>query len=418
MKKFVHQILVFVIFGFLSCSKDPQPIPVPVINSMSPVAGIPKMVVTITGNNFSKNISENSVSFNGVPAIIDSASSSKLVVVVPDGGTTGPVKITTKGGTASGQVFRYYDVYIVWTETNSNNKNVIKVWRNGSVQSLTDETSYSDGIAFTVSGEDVYVCGDIFNGTKSLPAYWKNNTAYQLGTENGGGTSIDVVGNDVYICGSEFNGTYFVAKYWKNGTGYVLDDGTYGGSQANAISVVNGDVYVGGGTTNSNQVYVATLWKNGIATTIGDGINNSGIGYMQVVGTDIYAVLESSTPNNSSNYVSLWKNGAQTNLSDGIYNTGATAMTVVGGDVLVTGYEFDGSGHEIPVIWENKRTINLTDGSIPVFTRGIALVGNDIITSGFISVGNNTVVFCAINSTLIPLTNGDTKAIPVGVYAR
>ena len=77
------------------------------IQSMTPGQGAVGSQVTITGINFGANVS---VSFNGVPAGINSASLSAqnvvtVVCTVPAGATTGMVEVTSNGMTASAGLF-------------------------------------------------------------------------------------------------------------------------------------------------------------------------------------------------------------------------------------------------------------------------------------------------------------------------
>ena len=79
--------------------------PPPSISGISPNSGPTGTQVTISGSNFSDTDSENSVTFNGSNATINSATTTKIIAVVPDGATTGPVKVTTNGQTAAGPDF-------------------------------------------------------------------------------------------------------------------------------------------------------------------------------------------------------------------------------------------------------------------------------------------------------------------------
>lgn len=57
--------------------------------------------VIIYGSGFSTTPSSDSVTFNGVAATVNSATSSQLLVTVPSGATTGPVKVTIAGSTVT-----------------------------------------------------------------------------------------------------------------------------------------------------------------------------------------------------------------------------------------------------------------------------------------------------------------------------
>lgn len=67
------------------------------ISKLSPEGGLPGTRVTITGTGFSTTISENVVTFNGTRATVVSATATSLVVIVPEGFTSGPLKIVVNG---------------------------------------------------------------------------------------------------------------------------------------------------------------------------------------------------------------------------------------------------------------------------------------------------------------------------------
>lgn len=65
----------------------------PYITSFSPTSGEIGTNVTITGTDFSKLITNNKVSFNGVEATVSSATNNSLSVIVPTDATTGKISI-------------------------------------------------------------------------------------------------------------------------------------------------------------------------------------------------------------------------------------------------------------------------------------------------------------------------------------
>src|SRR5205807_3103866 len=73
----------------------------PTITGFSPASGTVGTAVTITGTNFDPVASENQVKFNGVLATVAAASATSLTATVPPGATTGPITVTTRGGTAT-----------------------------------------------------------------------------------------------------------------------------------------------------------------------------------------------------------------------------------------------------------------------------------------------------------------------------
>ena len=82
----------------------------PGIQSVRPDSGEVGRVVTITGMNFGGTPSENSVTFNGTEAIVDSANANRIKTRVPQGATSGPVEVTVAGATATGSSFKVLNV--------------------------------------------------------------------------------------------------------------------------------------------------------------------------------------------------------------------------------------------------------------------------------------------------------------------
>jgi hypothetical protein len=73
----------------------------PSITSFTPDSGTIGTAVTITGTNFDPVTSKNEVKFNGVLAPVTATSATSLTALVPGGATTGPITVTTRGGTAT-----------------------------------------------------------------------------------------------------------------------------------------------------------------------------------------------------------------------------------------------------------------------------------------------------------------------------
>ncbi|HYM59277.1 MAG TPA: IPT/TIG domain-containing protein, partial [Thermoanaerobaculia bacterium] len=73
----------------------------PAITSLAPAAAFPGQQVTIAGTSFRTTPADNQVAIGGVAATIVSASATQLVVTVPATAPSGPVTVTTIGGTAT-----------------------------------------------------------------------------------------------------------------------------------------------------------------------------------------------------------------------------------------------------------------------------------------------------------------------------
>lgn len=71
--------------------------PPPTITGFLPIEATEGQPVTINGNGFDTNAAGNSVLFNGVAAIVSSASANQIMVTVPAGATTGKLTVTASG---------------------------------------------------------------------------------------------------------------------------------------------------------------------------------------------------------------------------------------------------------------------------------------------------------------------------------
>lgn len=71
------------------------------IIDFSPGGGQAGNTVAIAGGGFGAAPADNAVSFNGVPSAIVSATSTRIIAVVPAGATTGPISVTAPAGNAS-----------------------------------------------------------------------------------------------------------------------------------------------------------------------------------------------------------------------------------------------------------------------------------------------------------------------------
>ncbi|MDA8429236.1 MAG: Ig-like domain repeat protein [Geobacteraceae bacterium] len=74
----------------------------PAITSFTPASAVPGTVVTLTGINFDPTLANNTVTFNGTatPAVVQSATTTQLTVVVPNGASSGIIQVTV--GSKSG----------------------------------------------------------------------------------------------------------------------------------------------------------------------------------------------------------------------------------------------------------------------------------------------------------------------------
>jgi hypothetical protein len=120
------------------------------ITGICPKKGPIGTKVTIKGKNFSTSKSKNTVTFNGIQATIKSASDTKLIVTVPKRATSGNVKITANGQTATGPTFT---VTVNHPPKFTDTQTAYSIYENTtSVTSLTAIDPDGDDITYSISG--------------------------------------------------------------------------------------------------------------------------------------------------------------------------------------------------------------------------------------------------------------------------
>src|SRR5437879_5235870 len=92
----------------LTCKKDePQPAQAishqPIITSFTPISGNATTEVMITGKNFKGDPTSNTIKFNGIAAIVQSATSDQLITTVPVGAVSGKITLTVDGVTITSE---------------------------------------------------------------------------------------------------------------------------------------------------------------------------------------------------------------------------------------------------------------------------------------------------------------------------
>jgi streptogramin lyase len=130
----------------LSCKKNNDAPPqdtTPTVTAISPTSGPKNTAVTITGTNFGTNLATLKVFFNGMQAIVQTATNTTITAVVPAAAGTGAVKVE-KSPTVqvTGPVFTYLPVGTVST-----------ISLTGAVTSLLTPT----GVVRDASG-NLFVC--------------------------------------------------------------------------------------------------------------------------------------------------------------------------------------------------------------------------------------------------------------------
>ncbi len=219
------------------------------------------------------------------------------------------------------------DMYVGGIKNESGSVTSIVYWKNGELVTVASGTlGNTSGGSIAVKDNDVYIAG-MLDGDLM---YWKNGASVPLEGEPGEVTDIAVAGNgDVYVSGYTF-GSPDVAQYWKNGEKIALGTGERA-SQANAIFIENGDVYVAGWETvprssGSGTVRIARYWKNGEAVDLTDGAHHAEANGIFVLDGKVYVAGVESLDRRSATY---WINGEAVRLSHEDNNGYASDIVVV-----------------------------------------------------------------------------------------
>ncbi len=191
------------------------------VTGFSPTTGSVGTTVTISGTNFSTQLTNNVVLFNGKQGYVTAATPTQLTVVVPGGATTGPITVTVTCGTpASTTNFTVTPpVYNTCsTIALSGGGNYIEVTRNPSIEpaSLTIEAlvNFTSLPLFGViaAKQDGTVVGDSY-------AIWYEAGLLRAGVRLGGGVALawTPVLNQWYHVALTYNSTTQVQRLYLNG---------------------------------------------------------------------------------------------------------------------------------------------------------------------------------------------------------
>lgn len=77
------------------------------VSAINPASGPYSTVVTITGSGFNTTASQNVVKFNGKTAVVQSATATQIIAVVPEAAGTGNVSVSWGSRSATGPVFDF-----------------------------------------------------------------------------------------------------------------------------------------------------------------------------------------------------------------------------------------------------------------------------------------------------------------------
>jgi hypothetical protein len=216
--------MVLFAWAFLAgCSKDeggsepdPDPIPTtPTISGINPESGPAGTEVTVTGTNFSSTASENSVTFNGVAGTVLSASTTKLVGVVPEDATSGLVAVTVAGKTAQGPSFTILTGNAQACENSEITENT--TW---------EDLEPGDAIDYLIQCEISVKGNALLTIEPGVIIAFEGDNSGIFTSEGGGVKAVGTASNPVKLVGSSENkgvwkGIYFGSNHPENRLEYV-----------------------------------------------------------------------------------------------------------------------------------------------------------------------------------------------------
>jgi sugar lactone lactonase YvrE len=275
-------------FVLVSCQKSSQNAPIaptvpPIsltpldISSINPASGPYSTIVTITGTGFDTSTAKNSIKFNGVRAVVQKATSTQLMVVVPKAAGTGAITAQVGSQSALGPVFTYSYTVTVSTLAGSG----IEGFADGDAASA--QFDHPMGVAVDLLG-NIYVADEFNNCIRKINSVGMVSTlagSVTAGYLDGKGAAakfslptsltIDVLGN-IYI--SElFN---HIRKVTPDGTvstlagigpsGYVNGNVTVAqfNNPAGVALDINGNIYV----ADTHNERIRKISPSGIVSTL------------------------------------------------------------------------------------------------------------------------------------------------------
>ena len=139
----------------------------PTITDFTPASGVAGTTVTISGANFSVNPTNNLVKFHGAIATVTSASSTQLVVAVPENATTGSILVfVSSGSVTSSNSFTILSPTIADFSPNigSAGASVVITGTNFSTTSTFDVVKFNNTVATVTNATSTTITATVPSG--------------------------------------------------------------------------------------------------------------------------------------------------------------------------------------------------------------------------------------------------------------
>ncbi|MEM9647226.1 MAG: IPT/TIG domain-containing protein [Bacteroidota bacterium] len=473
MKKISNLGVVLLSIGLfaLSCGKDDGP-DTPgqqntvEIDEVDPLSGPVGTLVTLDGKNFGDTMADNTVKFNGVAAIIKTASTTRLTVEVPDGATDGPITVkvgddmatsssdftvTADNGTDVIELnFTELELHTLDTqqlevtnlakfegnptvEWKVNDDNLLEIDEEGNVTALNSgQASVKATIGQLTQvcsiniSPSVFVVGEEYNGDNDIATLWKNGEGTILETAGFGSYANDVFVHrkDVYAAGHEThteNIPEYIGKVWKNGSVlYTLKTDTEDDFRITSIYVTeSGDVYNSGFGFQDNFVAIAQVWRNGQVEYVLNDADGYDTTIVSIFVTDQGVFTVGTQIIDDQRVATVWKNDQVLYiLNENENDVYANSIFVdENGNVYVAGSEA-GQNDQIAKIWKNGSVFYEAPESSSGSYYSAFAIDNNVYACGHELNGATYEAQIYENGTVSNFTDGITSALTYSIFVH
>ncbi len=412
-------------------------VPLPIINSFTPVAGPPGTLVTISGSNL-----DNPASFTigGLPALIISNDGNKLVGMIMPGATTGYITIATTGGifTASGNFTvaatpfpaRQQGAKLVGTGAAgaSNQGYKVAVSADGNTAIIggnLDNANAGAAWVFTRLGDVWTQQGTKLVGTGAI------GVAYQ-----GASVAISADGNTAVVGGSwdsAHTGAAWVftrsGDVWTQQGTKLVGTGATGFAEQGSSVAISADgniVIIGGGQDNSQTgaVWVFTrsagVWTQQGAKLVGTGAIGGALqGHSISLSSDGNTMIVGGFNDNAqigaawifTRSGSVWSQQGEKLVGAGGVGIGlqgaSVAISADGNTALVGGFR---DNSDIGAAWVFTRTGNVWSQQGPKLVAPVLGVSQQGISVAISADGNSAVVGGYLDNNYIGAARAYTRS--------
>lgn len=310
------------------------------------------------------------------------------------------------------------NLYVVGTETESDNSMKIKYWLNGKDQNINPgTTNETRATTVFVSGSDVYIGGMENDGGNWVARIWKNGSKSNLDGRWSRVFSILVDGNDVYTVGSAGIGNP-TPVLWKNSSvvNLVENGNTSVIGGARWIFKYNGEIYIVASGWKGNKVRLM-IWKYKQLGTLSMDqemeVPMDEIGDVYMTHDGNYIIVGDEKDGSGSHPV-LWDTKTKKTLSPSGLGSGVSttiaylnSVFVENGKIYVAG---DGSktsgGGTVGIIWKNGTPSRISNKSNLTETLNslIVLDSHTLVAGGIVPAGgkNSPVLWVDSDEQILP----------------